>query len=88
MAFLYDAAWQVLDDECRRVLAALTLVADSGQLSQIAAAAELDEGRAINCLHRLALLSMVQVSGTLFERRYSLHQLTQIFVAQQINQAT
>jgi DNA polymerase III delta prime subunit len=88
LTFLYETAWQTLDDDCRRVLFALTLVADSGQLPQIAAATELDEGRVINSLHRLALLSMVQVSGDLHERRYSLHQLTQTFVAQQINQAT
>ncbi|MEW6401488.1 MAG: NB-ARC domain-containing protein [Chloroflexota bacterium] len=87
MIFLHETAWQSLDDDCRRVLSALTLVADSGQLPQIAAAAELDEGRAISCLHHLALLSMVQVSGTLYERRYFLHQLTQNFVAQQVNRA-
>jgi len=88
MTFLYEAAWQALDDDCCRVLSALTLVADSGLLPQIAAAAELDEGQTINCLHRLTLLSMVQVSGSLYERRYSLHQLTQTFVAQQINRTT
>ena len=87
MTFLYEAAWQALDDDCRQVLFALTLAADGGQLPQIAAAAELDEGGVISCLHRLALLSMVQVSGGLYERRYSLHQLTQAFVAQQIDRA-
>jgi hypothetical protein len=86
MIFLHETAWQSLDNNCRRVLFALTLVADSGQLPQIAAAAELEEGQVISCLHRLALLSLVQVSGTLYERQYSLHLLTQTFVAQKINQ--
>jgi hypothetical protein len=86
ISFFYEAAWQTLDDDCRRVLSALMLVADSGQLQQIAAATELDEGRVVSCLHRLALLSLVQVSGGLYERWYSLHQLTQTFIAQKINQ--
>lgn len=86
MTFLYENAWQALDDDCRQVLFALTLVADNGQLPQIVAATELEEGRLISCLHRLASLSLVQVSGDLYERYYSLHQLTQTFVAKQIGQ--
>ncbi len=88
ITFLYETAWQSLDSDCRHVLSALTLVVDSGQLEQIVAATELEEGRVINCLHRLASLSMVQVSGGLYERHYSLHQLTHTFVRQQIDQAT
>lgn len=86
MTFLFENAWQALDDDCRQVLFALTLVAESGQLPQIVAATELEEGRVINCLHRLSSLSLVQVSGDLYERYYSLHQLMQTFVAQQISQ--
>jgi len=35
------------------------------------------------CLQRLATLSLVNVGGTLWERRYSLHQLTQAFLVRQ-----
>ncbi len=84
LAFLYQAAWQALDEDCRRVLQAMLLVPEEGgRLEQIAAAAELNEDEATACLHRLIVLSLVTVSGSLHERRYSLHQLTQAFVAQQ-----
>jgi DNA polymerase III delta prime subunit len=84
LTFLYETAWETLDASCRRVLQALTLVAEGGgRLEQIAAAADLDEGQAAACLHRLAVLSLVNVGGGLHERRYSLHSLTQAFVARQ-----
>jgi hypothetical protein len=84
LAFLYQAAWQALDENCRRVLRAILLVPEEGgRLEQIAAAAELNEDEAVACLHRLIVLSLVNVSGSLHERRYSLHQLTRSFVAQQ-----
>jgi hypothetical protein len=82
LAYVYEAAWESLDDDCRRVLQALLLVTEEGgRLEQIAAAAELDEDAAATCLHRLATLSLVSVGGDLKERRYALHQLTQTFVA-------
>jgi hypothetical protein len=84
LVFLHEEAWKSLDPEARRVLQALTLVAEGGgRLEQIAAAAELDEGRAAACLHRLATLSLVSVGGGLRERQYAIHQLTQAFVARQ-----
>ncbi len=84
LTYLYAAAWQALDEPCRQVLQAMLLVTeDGGRIAQIAAAAELDENVAIACLQRLAVLSLVNVSGNLRERRYSLHQLTHLFVARQ-----
>ena len=84
LAFLFETDWQTLDPECRRVMQAMLLVADEGgQLEQIAAAAELSEDEVAACLHRLAILSLVMVSGSLHERRYFLHQLTRTFVARQ-----
>jgi len=82
LAYLYDHAWQSLDLDSRRVLQAMLLVTeDGGQLEQIAAAAELDNSETADCLQRLATLSLVNVSGDLKERCYSLHQLTQTFLA-------
>jgi hypothetical protein len=84
LAFIYEAAWQSLGEDCRRVLQALLLVSvEGGRLAQVAAAAELDADDAATCLHRLATLSLVDVGGSLQERRYALHQLTHTFVAQQ-----
>jgi hypothetical protein len=81
--FLYEAAWQSLDAEQRRVLQAMLLVAENGRLEQIAAATELSEDKTAACLHRLTGLSLVNVSGGLHERRYSLHELAQAFIARQ-----
>jgi hypothetical protein len=83
LSFVYEAAWQSLDGDCRRTLQALLLVSEEGgRLAQIAAATELDADDTATCLHRLATLSLVNVGGSLQERRYALHQLTQAFVAQ------
>jgi hypothetical protein len=60
----------------------LLVTEEGGRLEQIAAAAELGEDDTASCLQRLATLSLVNVGGDLRERRYSLHQLTQTFVAQ------
>jgi len=86
LTFIYDAAWQALDQDSRRVLQAMLLVTEEGgRLEQIAAATELSEDDTAACLHRLATLSLVNVGGSLRERRYSLHQLTQTFVARQLS---
>jgi hypothetical protein len=83
LAFICANAWQALNQDCRRVLQAMLLVTEEGgRLEQIAAAAELGEDDTASCLQRLATLSLVSVGGDLRERRYSLHQLTQTFVAQ------
>jgi len=82
--YVYTHTWQTLDPDCRRVLQAMSLVIqEGGRFEQIAAAAELDPEIAIACLQRLAALSLVNVSGSLKERRYSLHQLTRTFLAGQ-----
>ncbi|MCP4540288.1 MAG: hypothetical protein GY832_24375 [Chloroflexi bacterium] len=82
--YVYAHAWQTLAPNCRRVLQAMRLVIrEGGRLEQIAAAAELDPEIAATCLQRLAALSLVNVSGSLKERRYSLHQLTRTFLAGQ-----
>lgn len=84
LSFIYAHAWQALEEDSRRVLQALLLVAEEGgRLEQIAAAAELDQDDAVTCLQRLATLSLVNVGGDLKERRYSLHQLTHTFLARQ-----
>jgi DNA polymerase III delta prime subunit len=84
LAYIYAKAWQDLDSASRQVLQAMLLVTEEGgRLEQIAAAAEFDEADTATCLQRLVILSLVNVSGDLNERRYSLHQLTQTFLAQQ-----
>jgi len=84
LTFVYADAWQLLDTRHRRVMQAMLLTSDvGGRLEQIAAITGFDIGETASCLHRLATLSLVNVHGGLNERRYALHQLTQVFVAQQ-----
>ncbi len=81
--YFFEEAWQSLDLDCRQVLRAMLLVAEEGgPAEQITAAAQLNENTTISCLHRLANLSMINVGGNLYERLYSLHPLTQVFVTQ------
>jgi DNA polymerase III delta prime subunit len=88
LAYIYDQAWQALDHDSRQVLQAMLLVTEEGgRLEQIAAAAELDKSETAACLQRLANLSLVNVGGNLRERRYSIHQLTQAFLARQSSDA-
>jgi hypothetical protein len=87
--YIYTNAWQALDPACRRVLQAMLLVPEEGgRLAQIAAAAELAEADAATCLQRLVSFSLVNVGGSLQERRYSVHQLTQTFLTQQSSNDT
>jgi DNA polymerase III delta prime subunit len=82
--FLYADAWHILDEKQRQVLKAMLLTPDcGGHIEQITAAAGLDMGETVSCLHRLATLSLVNVIGGLNERLYMLHHLTRTFVAYQ-----
>jgi len=82
--FLYADAWRILDQKQRQVLQAMLLTPESGgHIEQISAASGLDMGETASCLHRLATLSLVNVTGGLNERRYVLHHLTHTFVAHQ-----
>lgn len=82
--FLYADAWSLLDQKQRQVLQAMLLTPDAGgHLEQISAASGLDIGETASCLHHLAILSLLNVTGGLNERRYALHHLTRTFVARQ-----
>ena len=82
--FIYQEAWQQLEENSKRVLQALLLVADAGgAIEQISAAVELDSLTTQRCLQKLATLSLVEIKGDLYTKRYALHPLTQLFVTRQ-----
>jgi hypothetical protein len=84
-SFIYWQSWQLLNNAARRVLAIMPLVAESGGgLDQIAALSELDEEAMVAGLGQLVALSLVNVRGTLDERRYSIHRLTETFLLEQV----
>jgi hypothetical protein len=83
--FIYWRSWQMMGDGARRVLAIMPLVAEGGGgLDQISALCELDEPEMMAGLKQLVALSLVDVQGTLEERRYSIHRLTETFLLEEV----
>jgi tetratricopeptide (TPR) repeat protein len=80
--YIYAEAWQTLNQNSQRVLRGMLLVSKAGAcLEQIAAITNMDEGETGDCLLHLTKHLLVNINGTLKERWYSLHSLTQIFLA-------
>ena len=82
---IYWRSWQLLSDEAKRVLTILPLVAESGGgLEQIAALSELAEAEMMEALQQLVALCLVNVRGTVEERRYGIHRLTETFLLNEV----
>ncbi len=87
--YIYRQAWELLDDVARRVLLTMPLVAAPGTtLDHLAGAAGLDYGELESGLDLLIRLSLVNVGGTLNERRYQIHRLTETFLHKQVTKWT
>ena len=83
--YIYWRSWQLLSDEARRLLTIMPLVAESGGgLEQIAALSELAEAEMMEALQQLVALCLVNVMGTVDERRYGIHRLTETFLLNEV----
>lgn len=83
--FIYRQAWNLLDDTTRRVFIAMPLAARPGTtLAHLAGLTGLDEEALYPILDLLIRLSLVDVGGTITERRYSIHRLTETFLHKQV----
>ena len=83
--FIYGRAWNLLTEEARKVLAIMPLVADSGGgLDQIAMLSTLTQESLTAALRQLASLCLVNVRGTVEDRRYSIHRLTETFLLNEV----
>jgi hypothetical protein len=83
--FVYWRSWQLLDDQARQVLTIMPLVAEGGGgLAQIAALSELAEHQLAEPLRQLVNLSLVNLMGTVEDRRYGLHRLTETFLLKEV----
>jgi hypothetical protein len=83
--FIYWRSWQLLGDEAKRLLTIMPLVAESGGgLEQIAALSELPEAEMRDALQQLVALCLVNVMGTIDERRYGIHRLTETFLLNEV----
>ncbi len=77
--YIYWQAWHALDSRGQQVLLTMPL-AQGGTVAQISALCGLDERTVGNTLATLAQRSLVQVGGTLNDRRYTIHRLTETFL--------
>jgi hypothetical protein len=85
-SYVYRAAWERLDEPCRRALLAMPLIApQGGSLEQIAAISQLDLGALADALSELVTLNLVDSRAPLLSRRrYSIHALTRTFLLEQV----
>lgn len=86
--YIYREIWESLEDEHKMVLLALTQAGETGfDLEHLATISSLPLESASHSLEKLILLSMVDLSGSLFERRYRLHRLTEVFLLKTFGEA-
>ena len=84
--YIYRRSWELLNDDARRVLAIMPLVAESGGgLDQIAALSELPDEALLAALEQLVDLCLVHVRGAVQERRYGIHRLTETFLLKEVH---
>jgi hypothetical protein len=83
--YIYHQAWQRLDETSRRVLLAMPLAIPTGaELAHLVEISEMDEARVVRALETLVKLNLVDVRGDLYQRRYTIHNLTRTFLHEQV----
>ena len=83
--YIYWRSWQLLSDGAKRLLTIMPLVAESGgRLEQIATLSELADVEMMEALQELVTLCLVNVMGTVEERRYGIHRLTETFLLNEV----
>lgn len=83
--YIFREIWESLDNQSKTVLVSLTQAGESGfTLDHLVAVSELSETAVYNSLTGLVVSSLVDIAGTLLQRRYRLHRLTEIFLLRMI----
>lgn len=79
--YIYYEAWETLNDDSKLILLTLTQAGDGGfTLQHIVSLTNLPEIKVESCIEELILISLVDQKGSLWERKYSLHRLTELFL--------
>lgn len=81
--YIYWQAWHLLDEAGQQLLLAMPL-AQRGTLKHIAATSGLDFRALSEAIARLIRLSLVEVSGSVDQRRYRIHWLTETFLLNEV----
>lgn len=76
---IYWQAWHMMDDASRQALLIMPLTHD-GTFDQLQANSKLEPSELGQALKQLSTLSLIQISGSLNKRRYSIHRLTETFL--------
>ncbi|GAB4280940.1 MAG: hypothetical protein Kow0080_34210 [Candidatus Promineifilaceae bacterium] len=85
--YIFQEMWDTLGENSKRTLIALTHAGESGfTFDHIREIANLPESTLTHCLEELILLSLVDQKGTLLERRYRLHRLTELFLLRMLEE--
>lgn len=83
--YIFREIWESLDDNSKTVLVSLTQAGESGfTIEHLMAVSELSETVVYERLTDLVLTSLVDITGSLMERRYRLHRLTEVFLLRMI----
>jgi Cdc6-like AAA superfamily ATPase len=83
--YIYGQAWQRLGAVEQDVLIAMPLVSEEGgRFEMLAAMCELDDSTLRSALDILVTLNLIEARGDLFERRYTIHNLTRAFLHEQV----
>lgn len=83
--YIFREIWESLDDNSKTVLVSLTQAGESGfSIEHLIAVSELSDTVVYKCLTDLVLISLVDIAGSLLQRRYRLHRLTEIFLLHMI----
>ncbi|RMG95207.1 MAG: hypothetical protein D6706_12675 [Chloroflexi bacterium] len=79
--YIYSEIWETLSSDSKVTLLALTQAGETGfTFDHLVAVSGLPVERVSVCLQELILLSLVDTGGSLTERRYRLHRLTEVFL--------
>ena len=83
--YIYWESWRTLSQQAQALLQAMPLVADSGALpEQMITISALDELGFWPAVTELITRSLLEVRGTVHERRYGIHRLTESFLRTEI----
>lgn len=83
--YLYQRAWELLDEPAQDLLLAMPLVSEQGgRLDLLVTITELTTAELRTALDTLVALNLVEVRGDLQERRYTIHSLTRAFLHEQV----
>ncbi|HUM69722.1 MAG TPA: NB-ARC domain-containing protein, partial [Chloroflexota bacterium] len=85
--YIYQEAWDSLNESSQTTLIALTHAGDSGfPLEHLIDVTGLSPATVERALEELILLSLIDLRGSLLDRRYCLHRLTEMFLLQMMEQ--